>query len=95
MVVGILKIDLLIPQVNSLKAKRAVVRSIVEKTKSKFKVSVAEVSDMDVYQRSGIGISVVSNDRQFVNSILDKITDFIESVGIAQVIDVKVQIMSL
>ena len=95
MVVGILKIDLLIPQANSLKSKRAVVKSVVERTKNKFKVSVAEVSDMELYQRAGIGISVVSNDRQYVNSILDKITDFIESVGIAQILDVKVEIMSL
>ena len=87
MVVGVCQLELLIHGNTSLKGKRQVLRQIIERTKNKFNVSIAEVGDNDLWQRAKIGFSVVGNDKRFVNSSLDKITNFIENMNIAEVFD--------
>ena len=72
MVVGILRLSLYIHGASSLKDKRQVVRKVVDRLRSRFNVSVAEVGDNDIWQRAVIGIGAVSNDRSFVNEVLDK-----------------------
>jgi uncharacterized protein YlxP (DUF503 family) len=72
MVVGILRLTLYIPGASSLKDKRQVVRKVVDRLRSRFKVTVAEVGDNDVWQRAVIGIGAISNDHSFVNEVLDK-----------------------
>src|SRR3954447_3492057 len=72
MVVGILRLTLYIHGAASLKDKRQVLRKVVDRLRSRFNVSVAEVADNDVWQRAVIGIAAVANDRSFVNEVLDK-----------------------
>ena len=95
MVVGVLKISLRLPGVSSLKEKRGVVKSLVEKTRNKFNASVAEVGLNDDHQRSEVGVTVVGNDQSFVNSMLDKILDAFEdlAIGRAQVVDTELEIV--
>ena len=62
MVVGVCKVILNIDSAFSLKEKRQVVKSIVERLKSKFNASVAEVELNDVWKNAVIGISCVSNE---------------------------------
>ena len=77
MVVGILQVDLSIPSSDSLKAKRMVLRSLKDRIRREFNVSIAEVEDNDQWQSAGLAIAVVSNDRRFANQVLSKIVDFI------------------
>lgn len=95
MVVGVLGITLGIEAANSLKAKRKVVRSIVERTRHRFNCAVAEVDHHDVYNRALIGVSVVSNDTQHVNSVLDKILDSVEeqAIGRAEILSSDLEIL--
>src|SRR3954465_3030630 len=72
MVVGILRLTLYVPGAASLKDKRQVVRKVVDRLRSRFNVSAAEVADNDLRQRAVIGIAAVANDRSFVNEVLDK-----------------------
>lgn len=81
MVVGIGRIEVIIPEANSLKAKRKVVKGLIEKTKNKFHISVAEVALNDTWQRCEIGFAVVANDKEFVNSITDKVLDYIDELS--------------
>jgi uncharacterized protein YlxP (DUF503 family) len=87
MVVGVCHLDIIIHDNNSLKGKRHILKQIIERTKHKFNVSIAEVGDNDLWQRAKIGFSVVGNDNRFVNSCLDKIMNFIENMEIAEVVD--------
>ncbi len=87
MVVGILKVDLHIPGNNSLKGKRRVLRSLKDRMKGRFNVSVAEVGEEDLWQRATLGIAVVSNDRSHANQVLSKVVDLIESSGPVDVVD--------
>jgi uncharacterized protein len=87
MVVGICQLDIFIHGNASLKGKRQILRQVIERTKNKFNVSIAEVGDNDLWQRSKVGFSVVGNDTRFVNSCLDTIKNFIENLTIVEVLN--------
>jgi hypothetical protein len=92
MVVGTLKIVFMLHDNRSLKGKRKVVRSIVDRLKAKFNVSVAETGANDKWQKIELGICTVGNDIRHVDSSLNHIMDFIEFIQLAQVVDVKMDI---
>ena len=89
MFVGVLRLTLHLPDPGSLKSKRHLLRSAIDRVKAKFNVSVAEVADNDLWQRSVVGAAAVGNDHAFVNETLDKVADFIASMhgGQLQVLD--------
>ncbi|MGH7850237.1 MAG: DUF503 domain-containing protein [Thermodesulfobacteriota bacterium] len=85
MVIGILRIDLYMNGNRSLKAKRQTLKSLIQRIKSRFNnVSVSEVGSHDLWQKATIGISFVGNESRFVNSVLDRVTQFIESTGVVE-----------
>ena len=86
MVIGILRIDLYMNGNRSLKAKRQTLKSLIQRIKSRFNnVSVSEVGSNDLWQKATIGISFVGNESRFVNSVLDRVTQFIESTGVVEI----------
>ncbi len=95
MVVGVGWVDLLIPESRSLKEKRKVVRSTVDRLRARFNVAVAEVGDLELWGRARIGFAVVSNDSRFVNSVLDQIRDAIDNMSLAIVANSQIEIMHL
>jgi uncharacterized protein YlxP (DUF503 family) len=94
MVVGIGHITFRIHQCGSLKEKRKVVKAIVARMRNHFNASVAEVADNDVYQRAVIGTSMVGSDRRAINAKLDKLFNFAEDLGLAEMIDSQLEIIS-
>jgi len=64
--VCVISIELFIPMAHSLKEKRKQVKSLKEKIRNKFNASVAEIGSLDEWQRSEIGVSMISNDKQFI-----------------------------
>ncbi|AFE13341.1 hypothetical protein MRGA423_13165 [Mycobacterium tuberculosis RGTB423] len=62
--IGWLEFDVLLGDVRSLKQKRSVTRPLVAELQRKFSVSAAETGSHDLYRRAGIGVAVVSGDRQ-------------------------------
>lgn len=74
MVVGILKLRLMIPGAHSLKEKRQALRSIKDRLRSQYNVSVAEVDSQDLWQVAELGVCAVGNDREVVESALDSAT---------------------
>jgi uncharacterized protein len=94
MVVGVCRVELFLADNASLKGKRQVLKSILQKTRQRFNVSISEVADQDLWQKAVLGISVVSNDRQFVNSTLDKTVNFIEGLQLAEVADSEYEIIN-
>ncbi len=93
MVVGVCRIVLSLPGNDSLKGKRAVVKSILERARNKFHVAAAEVGDLDVHRRATLGFSVVSNDAAHAHSVLDKLTSFVSGATEALVVDREVELV--
>jgi uncharacterized protein YlxP (DUF503 family) len=74
-----LVIDLRIPQAHSLKAKRAVVKPIVEGLRHRYSVSAAEVDHHAQWQRAGVAVAVVSSSAGHVGEVLDSAERFVWS----------------
>jgi uncharacterized protein len=70
--------ELSLPGCASLKEKRSVVRSLRDRLRSKFNVSVAETALQDVHARAEISIALVASDRRLAESMLDKIDLFVD-----------------
>lgn len=78
LVVGIVQVELSIPWADSLKDKRRAVKGLKEKVRNRFNVSVAEVDDNDVWRRAVLGIAAAANDVKFIQSVCQKVVNFIE-----------------
>ena len=79
MVIGILKLELHIPASNSLKHKRMILNSLKGRLKSRFNISIAEISGHDKWQRAVIAICQVGPDKIYINRAMDKVLRFVES----------------
>ena len=95
MVVGTLKIELFLHGVDSLKEKRSIVKRTLSRVRDKFEVSAAEVENMDFHRSAVIGVALVTNDRRFANSMLDKIIEYVIELGLAEVGQTKIEIINL
>ena len=93
--VGTCIVKLRLPENGSLKGKRQVSRSIIERVKNRFNVSIAEVEDQDLWQSLTLGISCVSNSAPHANEILSKVVNFIENNGFdAELVDCEIEIVN-
>ena len=95
MVIGTLKIDLYLHDNRSLKGKRKVVRSVIDKVKHKFNVSIAEIGSNDKWQKIELGVSAVGNDRRHIDSSLDNILGFVEALYLAEIVDSRIEIINI
>jgi len=95
MYIGACKVRLTAEWVSSLKEKRMVVRSLVEKTKNKFNVSVAEVDDQDIWQSVVLGFACVSNDARHADAMAQNVLRFIEGATDAVAGDVVIEVLRI
>jgi len=93
--VGTCIVKLRLPENGSLKGKRHVSKSIIERVKNRFNVSIAEVEDQDLWQSLTLGISCVSNSAPHANEILSKVVNFIENNRFdAELVDYEIEIIN-
>ena len=76
----------------SLKDKRQVIRSIIERLKSRFNISIAEVGCQDVLRKAEIGLAMVSNETTHLGKLMDKVVNFIENDGRVQIVNIEREI---
>jgi len=79
----------------SLKAKRSVVKAVISRLRNNFNASVAEVGANDIYQRAQIGFAMTGSDQGVINAKIDKLLNFVEDLGLAEVIDTEMEILHL
>jgi hypothetical protein len=92
MVVGVLKLNLLIAENHSLKGKRGVLKRIQARVSSRFNISVTECGDQDLWQSAVLGFGVVGSSQAVVEATLQKVVDFVDDLGLAQVGNTDVEI---
>ena len=88
MIIEAVTIKLYAPWVHSLKEKRMIVKSLIDKTKNKFNVSISEVDEQDVHQTIVLGLACVTGTISHADSMIDSILTYIENNIDAQIIDV-------
>jgi len=79
----------------SLKAKRSVVKSMVHQIRNQFNASVAEVGANDVYEQANIGFTLAGSDHQVINAKIDKLINFVDDLGLAELVDSEMEILHL
>lgn len=95
MLVGVCRIALSLPGVSSLKEKRSIVRSVLERARHRHPVSVAEVGDQDRHERAILAFAVVSNEQPHAASVLAAVVRNVESEGQASIERVRTQFVPL
>ena len=85
MIVGVLKLSLVLPENHSLKGKRGVIKRIQARVAAQFNISVGECDDQDLWQSAVLGFAVVGSSEPVIQATLQKVVDFVESLGLAQV----------
>ena len=91
--VGVLTVELRIPQSRSLKKKRMIIRSLKDRLSNKFNVSIAEVDNLDKWSSAVLAIAHVSNSRPFTDSTLSKILNFIDDFREAELADHQIDLL--
>jgi uncharacterized protein YlxP (DUF503 family) len=94
MYVGALRIELYMPQCGSLKEKRQVIRSIMDRTRARFNVAIAEVGKHDLWQLSSLGITCVSNSEYSAREILTHVDRSVRSLGKAEILEAPMTIFT-
>ena len=79
MFTGICRLDIMVYNSGSLKEKRRILKSIIERIRNKYNVSVSEVGNNDRWQTASIGVSTVSNSTVQVEKVLDSVIRFVET----------------
>jgi uncharacterized protein YlxP (DUF503 family) len=86
-------VELHLPDVDSLKGKRHVLKGLKERVRARFEVSVAEIDHQDIWQRATLAVAYVSGDARHANEVVSKAMDFIEDNVEGRVIDSFVEIL--
>ncbi|MEK7823126.1 MAG: DUF503 domain-containing protein [Nitrospirota bacterium] len=87
MIVGLLSLELHLPESNSLKSKRMIIKSLKDRIRNKFNVSIAEVDANDLWQRSVLGVACVANETKIINAILNEVRSIVLDTPSIQLID--------
>jgi uncharacterized protein YlxP (DUF503 family) len=91
--VGSLSLELFLPECCSLKSKRRIVKSILDKIQHRYNVSVAEVDHQDLWQRAVLGFACAGSNRKVVEKTLSVIINFVEEMGSGEIIDIQMEIL--
>jgi uncharacterized protein YlxP (DUF503 family) len=86
-------VELHLPDVESLKGKRHVLKGLKQKVRARFEVAVAEVDHQDMWQRATLAVAYVSDDSRHANEVVSKALDFIEANVEGMVIQESVEIL--
>lgn len=93
--IGVLRVRLRLPENQSLKGKRRVVKSVIGQVRNKFNVSVAEIEDHELWQMAVIGIVCVSNDGRQANAVLSNVMNYVQSIsGDAEIVDYEIELLN-
>lgn len=79
MFVALLRLDLRIPGCGSLKEKRHVVKTLTAAIRNRFGVSVAETGAHDLWQRTELGVAVVSGEAHQARRVAHEVERFVEA----------------
>ena len=93
MTVGVCTIELFFPDSRSLKDKRRILKSLKDRIRNRFNVSVAEVEEQELWQKASVGLACVGNRRDHVNEVLDKAIGMVRSNPEVRIVDCRLELL--
>jgi len=94
MTIGACRITLRLPENDSLKGKRQVVKSITTRVRNKYNVSIAEIDDNESWQIVSLGITCVSNSVRHADEMLSNVVKFISGSRLeAELLDYEIELL--
>lgn len=93
MIIGSARITLRLFSPESLKEKRHIIKSLINKIKTSYNVSVAEISLNDKWQAAELGISCISNDSKFIDKTFNSIINLIEGDCRVEIINIQIEML--
>jgi uncharacterized protein YlxP (DUF503 family) len=90
---GILKVDLFMSESDSLKARRRILKSIKDRARARFNVSISEIGEDTLWQRATLGIACVTRDRRHADQVFSRIINMIEGNGSVEIINQEVEFL--
>ena len=82
-----------IPWAKSLKDKRQCVKSITERMKNKFNISVAEIGENDNHNTAYLGFACVSCSKVHAEAMVERVIDFVENYTEAEVYGIEIEML--
>lgn len=92
--VGMLTLRLDLPGIRSLKEKRGIVKSLLQRVQQRFQVASAEVGYLDWWQTTSLGFAVIGNDTALLQSRLQQVVEFIAEDGRGVMVDFRVEMLA-
>lgn len=89
MIVGLLRIEVHVPDAQSLKDKRSVLKSLKDQLRGRFNIAVAELDPNEKWQRATVGISTLGGDRAHVEGLLRGVMEWLRATRLVDVIRVE------
>jgi uncharacterized protein len=80
MIVGVISCEVHLPESRSLKDKRRVVKSLIERIFQRYRVSVAETAYHDLHQRAEISMAAVTQKESEMETLMGRLRDLVERV---------------
>lgn len=93
MLIAAIELHLTIPTAHSLKEKRMVILSIMDRIRAKFGAAVAEVGEQEVWQRAVVGIALVGNEESYLRQAADRVIQFAESHFEGEITEIHLEIL--
>ncbi|MBD3381847.1 MAG: DUF503 family protein [candidate division Zixibacteria bacterium] len=93
MVIGLLQVELFLPQVQSLKNKRHILKRIITRVRNKFNVSISETGNNDLWQRASLSCCIVTNESSYASQVMSKALAEIERNLEGEVLDFQTSFM--
>jgi uncharacterized protein len=88
MVIGVVRIDVRLFDVHSLKQKRSQIKRLINRLRSGFPLSVAEVGYQDLHQRALIGASICVESEKLARSVFRNLESDLENYGLVEIINI-------
>ncbi len=93
MFIGLVHLELYIPEVRSLKHKRSVLLWLKNKLRDKFNASVIETDYKDKWQRSVVSVAMLREGRSSLDQAIDELVNYVQMVGEVDLIDWEVEVI--
>jgi uncharacterized protein YlxP (DUF503 family) len=78
-IIGVCQFTIELPEAHSLKDKRRVVKSIIERVQNRFNVSIAEIDRQELWQTAEIGFACVSNSAAHADEVIQHVIRFVDT----------------